>query len=322
MQHPMANELVLLGDIGATNARLGLFKDGALGPVEWMAAAEYAQFPDAVETFLTKRGRPAVTAALLAVAGPVEANRARMTNRGWVIDGGELSAQFRLRRARILNDFEATAWSLPNLTPEDLHPIGRRTAVPGAPLAVLGPGSGLGVACYVPSAEGGTVLASEGGHASLPGYSQREDRVIQHLRQRFGHVSCERAISGPGLENLYAAIAAIDGQEVPQRDAPAITRTGLDGSCATSRAALDMFCAFLGTAAGDVALTYGARGGVFIAGGIAPRILAFLEGSEFRARFEDKGRMRPYLAAIPTSVIVHPDATFVGLQALAVQSDA
>src|SRR5205823_11011685 len=144
---------------------------------------------------LVKRGRPALGAALLAVAGPVEANRARMTNRGWVIDGGELSAQFRLGRARILNDFEATACSLPNLTPEDLHPIGRRTAVPGAPLAVLGPGSGLGVACYVPSREGAAVLASEGGHASLPGGSPREDKVIEHLRERFGHVSYERAIS-------------------------------------------------------------------------------------------------------------------------------
>ena len=321
MQNPMANELVLLGDIGATNARLALFKDGALGPVEWMPAAEYAQFPDAVEAFLGKRGRPAVTAAVLAVAGAVEANRARMTNRGWMIDGRELCAQFRLRRARILNDFAATAWSLPHFKPEDLHRIGAGTAVPDTPLAVLGPGSGLGVACYVPSAQGGIVLASEGGHADLPGSSEREDRVIQHLRERFGHASCERAVSGQGLENLYGAIAAIDGQKLPQRDAPAITRAGLEGSCATSRAALDMFCAFLGTVAGNVALTYGARGGVFIAGGIAPRILAFLERSEFRARFADKGRMRAYVEPIPTSVIIHPDATFVGLQALAVQSD-
>ncbi len=322
MQHPMANELVLLGDIGATNARLGLFKDGALGPVEWMAAAEYGQFFDAVEAFLVKRGRPAVTGAMLAVAGPVEANRARMTNRGWVIDGAELCAQFRLRRARILNDFEATAWSLPHLEPEDLHRIGAGSAVPDTPMAVLGPGSGLGVACFVPGAQGGIVLASEGGHADLPGSSEREDRVIQHLRTRFGHVSCERAVSGPGLENLYDAIAAIGGQKLPQRDAAAITSAGLEGSCPISRAALDMFCALLGAVTGNIALTYGARGGVFIAGGIAPRILAYLERSEFRARFEDKGRMRPYLAAIPTSVIVHPDATFVGLQALAVQSDA
>ena len=315
----MANELLLLGDIGATNARLALFKDGALGPVEWLAAAEFPQFFDAVEAFLVKRGRPALTGAMLAVAGPVEANQAHMTNRGWTIAGAELCAQFRLRRARILNDFEATAWSLPRLGPEDLHRIGGGSSVPDAPLAVLGPGSGLGVACYVPSASGGIVLATEGGHADLPGSSEREDRVIRHLRERFGHVSCERAVSGPGLENLYEAIAAIDGQKLPKRDASAITRAGLDGSCATCRAALDMFSAFLGTMAGNLALTYGARGGVFIAGGIAPRILAFLERSEFRPRFEDKGRMRAFVEPIPTSVIVHSDATFVGLQALAMQ---
>lgn len=321
MQNTMANESVLLGDIGATNARFALFRDGALGPVEWMATAQYAQFPDAVEAFLAKRGRPALIAAILAVAGPVEANRARMTNRGWVIDGGELCANFRLRRARILNDFEATAWSLPNLTAEDLHRIGAGAAVADSPLAVLGPGSGLGVACYVPMREGAVVLASEGGHASLPGGSEREDRVIQRLRERFGHASYERAVSGPGLENIYEALAAIEGLRVPRRDAPEITRAGLDGSCATSRAALEMFCAFLGSAAGNVALTYGARGGVFIAGGIAPRILEFIEGSQFRERFEAKGRMRAYVQEIPTSVIVHSDATFVGLQALAAQSD-
>ena len=321
MQNPMANELMLLGDIGATNARLALLKDGALGPVEWMAAAEYSQFSDAVEAFLVKRGRPAVTGAILAIAGPVEANRAHMTNRGWVIDGAELCAQFGLRRARILNDFEATAWSLPRLEPKDLHPIGGGAGVPDRPLAVLGPGSGLGVACYVPSPRGAIVLPSEGGHAGLPGSCEREDRVIGHLRERFGHVSSERAVSGPGLENLHGAIAAIDGRQVPQRDAPAITRAGLEGSCETSRAALEMFCAFLGTVAGDLALMYGARGGVLIAGGIAPRILEFLERSQFRARFEAKGRMRAYVEPIPTSIIVHSDATFVGLQALAEQSD-
>ena len=314
------NELALLGDIGATNARLGLFHNGALGPVEWMAAAQFAHFAEAVEAFLIKRGRPAVSSAMLAVAGPVAANRAEMTNRGWIIDGADLCREFRMDRAKIVNDFEATAWSLPRLQEADLHPIGGGTAVPDTPLAVLGPGSGLGVACYVPVGERGVVLASEGGHVSLASASDVEDRVVAHLRARFGRVSCERALSGPGLENLYSAIAAIEGQNLPQRDAPAITQAALDGACETSRATLAMFCAFMGMVAGDIALTYGARGGIFIAGGIAPRILAFLERSEFRARFEAKGRMRDYVEPIPTNVIVHPDATFVGLQALAEQA--
>ena len=317
----MADDLVLLGDIGATNARLALYRNGALGPVEWMAAAQFAHFAEAVEAFLIKRGRPAVSSAMIAVAGPVERNRAEMTNRGWIIDGAELCAQFRMKRARLLNDFEATGWSLPHLDPANLHPLGRGAPVPDTPLAVLGPGSGLGVACYVPVGRRGVVLASEGGHSSLPASCEREDRVIGHLRARFGHVSCERALSGPGLENLYSALAVIDGDNVPQRDAPAITKAGLEGTCPTSRAALAMFCAFLGAVAGNLALTYGARGGVFIAGGIAPRMLPFLTDSEFRSRFEAKGRMRDYVEPIPTRVIVHPDATFVGLQALAAQAE-
>ena len=113
----MADDLVLLGDIGATNARLALYRNGALGPVEWMAAAQFAHFAEAVEAFLIKRGRPAVSSAMIAVAGPVERNRAEMTNRGWIIDGAELCAQFRMKRARLLNDFEATGWSLPHLDP-------------------------------------------------------------------------------------------------------------------------------------------------------------------------------------------------------------
>jgi glucokinase len=309
--------LVLLGDIGATNIRLALFSNGALGPIEWMKSADYAHFPDAITAFVERRNHPPITSALLAVAGPVEDGLVRFTNRGWVIDAAEIRDKFRLRSTRIVNDFAATGWALPDLRAEDLRPIGEGRAIPGAVMAVLGPGSGLGVACYVPLERGGLVIASEGGHVSLAPSSEREDRVLQHLRQRFGHVSRERVVSGPGLENLYSAIAALAELDVPARDAPAITQAGVDGTCPTSRAALDLFCAFLGAIAGDVALSYGATGGIFIAGGIAPRILPFLEQSEFRERFAAKGRMRGYVEQIPTGVITHPDVTFVGLQALA-----
>jgi glucokinase len=313
----MANDPVLLSDVGATNIRFALFSNGSLGPIEWMKSADYSQFPDAITAFLERRNHPPITSALLAVAGPVEDGVVRFTNRGWVIDAAAIREKFHLRSVRIINDFAATGWALPDLRPEDLHPIGEGRPIPGAVMAVLGPGSGLGVACYVPLDHGGLVMASEGGHASLATSSEREDRVLQHLRERFGHVSRERVLSGPGLENLYSAIAAIADLEVPVRDAPAITLAGLEGTCPTSRAALDMFCAFLGAIAGDIALSYGARGGIFIAGGIAPRILPFLEQSEFRQRFAAKGRMRGYVEPIPASVITHPDVTFVGLQSLA-----
>jgi len=161
---------------------------------------------------------------------------------------------------------------------------------------------------------------SEGGHATLSANSHREDAVLDQLRQRFGHVSAERALSGPGLENLYRAIAALDGIDAPLRNAAEITDAALKGTCPTSRASLDMFCAMLGGFAGNVALTYGARGGVYIAGGIAPRILDYLAGSEFRRRFEQKGRFRAYLEAIPSQVIVNSAATFLGLRSLAASS--
>jgi glucokinase len=183
-------------------------------------------------------------------------------------------------------------------------------------MVVLGPGSGLGVSGLVWDGSRPIVVASEGGHASLPASSIREDAVLDCLRKRFDHVSAERVLSGPGLENLYQAIAVLDGIDAPSRSAAEITNAALRGTCPISRASLDMFCAMLGGFAGNVALTYGARGGVYIAGGIAPRILDYLARSEFRRRFEQKGRFRAYLAAIPSHVIIHPAATFVGLISL------
>lgn len=310
-------EPTLLADIGATNARFSLLANGVLGPVVNLEVAGFARFADAVADFLRTKGDQAPRAALLAVAGPVEGERCRLTNCPWVIDGAELRTQFRLARVRLINDFAATAYSLPSLSAVDVHTIGSGTAVPGAPLAVLGPGTGLGVAGLVPGAKEAVVIAGEGGHATIAGASRREDAVIDHLRGRFGHVSAERVISGAGLEHLHQAIAALDGSGAPAGDAAEITRRALDGSCPTAVAALQMFCALLGAFAGNVALTFGACGGVHIAGGIAPRILGFLDRSEFRRRFEDKGRFRSYLEAIPSSVILHPAAAFLGLQALA-----
>jgi glucokinase len=187
----------------------------------------------------------------------------------------------------------------------------------GAPAVVLGPGTGLGVGGLTQGPQGPEAVVSEGGHATLPGASRREDALIDHLRSRFGHVSAERALSGGGLVNLYEAVAAVDGITVPKRSAAEISRDGLAGTCQTSRAALDLFCAFLGNFAGDAALMFGARGGVYLAGGIVPRFPDFLARSEFRARFESKGRLSPYVEAVPTHVITHKDPAFVGLAFLA-----
>jgi glucokinase len=254
---------------------------------------------------------------MLGVAGPVENGQCTLTNSSWVINAAELRKTFGWTHVRIINDFEAIAWSLPHLAPSDLYMVGRGKAVPTAPAAVLGPGTGLGLACLVPRPDGAIVMASEGGHATLPGSSPREDAIIAHLRERYEHVSAERVLSGGGLVNLYQAIGSIDRLSVMERSAAEITAAALDGICPICRQALDMFCAMLGTIAGNAALTFAARGGVYIAGGIAPRIVDYLANSPFRRRFEAKGRFKAYLSGIPTGVIIHSEPTLVGLQCLA-----
>jgi glucokinase len=289
-----------------------------IGPIDHVAVSGHPSAIAAIGGFMNDRGdRGRIGAAILGVAGPVERGRCLITNSNWVADAAELHAVFGFKSVSLINDFEAIAWALPQLSTHDVRPIGTGRALPAEPMVVVGPGTGLGMAALVCRGSNITVIATEGGHATLPGTTLREDAVIAHLRRRFGHASAERALSGPGLENLYEAIAAIDNAVVPSRSATEITRTALDRGCATCRAAVDMFCSMLGTVAGNLALTFRARGGVYIAGGIAPRLADDLGQSEFRARFEAKGRFRKYVESIPTTVIMNPDAAFLGLKSLA-----
>lgn len=312
------SDAVVLADVGGTNVRFAVSRGGVLGPVERHAVAEFPQFADALEAFLARQpDRGVIARALFGAAGVVEGERCALTNNDWVIDAPELRARFGLTDVSIINDFEAIGWSLPHLAPGDLRQIGGSAAVAGAPMLALGPGTGLGMAACLRVGADDVVLHSEGGHMTLPGASPREDAIIAMLRRQFGHVSAERALCGAGLENLYRAIAALDGVSVPERSAPAITQAALAGECKTCRAALDLFCALLGEVAGNCALAFGAQGGVFIAGGIADHIRDDLPRSQFRARFEAKGRMCGYVAAIPAYLILHPDPAFVGLQSLA-----
>ncbi|MCC6778877.1 MAG: glucokinase [Hyphomicrobiales bacterium] len=308
---------VLLGDIGATNARFALLTGGMVGPVRYFSVADFPQFTDVVATFLreTSEGME-VRDAVLAVAGPVSDNRCILTNSPWIVDPTDLADNCEIRRAEVRNDFEATALALPYLAEDDLVRLGGGAAMAGAPMAVLGPGTGLGVSCLVPSDGGHVVIPSEGGHATFPATSHAEEAILDYLRARFGHVSAERVISGSGLENLYEAASALAGGKGQRCDAARITRAALAGSDPIAVRALDLFCAMLGSFAGNVALTFGARGGVYIAGGIAPRIADFLARSDFRQRFIGKGRFQSYLEAIPSSIIVHPAATFVGLRSI------
>jgi glucokinase len=314
------SERVVLADVGGTNVRFAVLTGNELGPIEHMAVRDHARFADALGVFMARQTeRTVIRSAVFAVAGVVEGERCALTNNPWVVDAAELRARFDFTGIRIVNDFEAVAWALPHFTGGDLHAIGGSTPLAQAPMAVLGPGTGLGIAAYVPRGASGYVIRSEGGHSTMPSGSLREDAIIEKLRQWFEHVSAERVLSGHGLENLYRAIAAIDALTVPERTAAEISKAAVEGNCATSRTALDMFCAMLGEVAGNFALGFGAQGGVFIAGGIAPQIRDYLPQSRFRSRFEAKGRMSGYVEPIPVYLILHDDPAFIGLRSLAVR---
>ncbi len=307
------HEPILLADIGGTNARFAVFAGGKLGKVERYAVADHKDLAAAVTAFIATRDqRHEIRSAFLGVAGPVESGRCEIVNSRWLIDAQALRTALGFATVRLLNDFEAIAWSLRKLEPGDIHPIGGGHAQPGAPMVVLGAGTGLGIAALLPG-DRDLVIATEGGHASLPANTDREDAVIALLRRQFGRVSAERTLSGPGLQNLYRSIAVLDHVDVPTRTAAEITKAALAGTCPVSKAALDMFCAMLGTVAGDLALLFRARGGIYLAGGIVPRITDYVARSEFRTRFEAKGRVRAYLETIPVSVILHRDPAFLGL---------
>lgn len=308
--------LSLIADIGGTNARFALVgPDGAFAE-RVLRCADYASLADAAKAYLAQQEglvRPA--RAAFAVASPVTGDIIRMTNLPWEFSIANVRRELELERLDVINDFTAVALSMPELGPDDLAQVGDGAPVAQAPVGVLGPGSGLGVSALIPGIQGWTALATEGGHVTMAPVSDREGAVLAQLRKRFEHVSAERVLSGPGLVNLYEALVVIDGREPEQLTAAEISTRGLEGRDPASQEALEMFCAMLGTVAGNLALTLGARGGVYVAGGIAPKILSFLRHSRFRKRFVEKGRMRDFLGPIPTYVVTHPYPAFVGLQA-------
>lgn len=309
----------LMADIGATNTRCALVDDrGDELAAEVFHNKDFAALQILLSSYLERRratDRP--KRAALAVAGPIVGDEVQMLNINWRFSQVELKAQLGLNELTVCNDFAAIAWGLPYFGPADLFAIGGGQRAAGAPLATLGPGSGLGVGALVPATDGWAVMTGEGGHSTLPATTREEADVIAQIRDRYdGHCSAERVLSGPGLVNLYVALAELAGGGPPPLLTPADVTTRAKQGEPLAVKAQSMFFAFLGMVAGDLALTTGARGGVFIAGGIVPLLLDELAKSEFRARFEAKGRYASYLGAIPTHVITAPLPAFLGLRYL------
>lgn len=305
----------LIGDIGATHSRCALLDEA--GRVQAPETFDNADFPD-LESLLVgyldrRRASDRPARGALAVAAPILSDHVEMTNIQWSFSQISLQVALGLRRLHVLNDFEALAWGLASVDPSTCVRIGGGTAVSRAAIGVLGPGSGLGVSGLLPSQESWTAISGEGGHVTLPATTAEEAEIIADIRERFEHCSAERVLSGPGLVNLYHSLSQMAGRGLPQVEPDDVTALALKREPLAEKA-LNIFFELLGTVASDLAVTLGARGGIYIAGGIVPHVLKPLKASKFRERFEAKGRYRAYVRSIPTFVLTEATPAFQGLR--------
>jgi glucokinase len=305
----------LLGDIGGTNARWA-WQPAAGAPVQDIgvfACADSTSLEDSAAQYLARRGGARPVWASIGIATPVTGDRVSMTNHHWSFSVAEFQRSLGLERCLVINDFTALAMSLAALGPGDLREIGSGSAIDGAPVALLGPGTGLGVSGLQPAAGGrASPLSGEGGHVTLAAADDHEAEILALLRRRFDHVSAERVLSGPGLVNLHGALCARDGETLADLVPADVVRAAVDGSDVRCVQAVQLFASFLGNVAGNLALTLGARGGVYIGGGIVPRLGAAFDEGIFRRRFEEKGRFVAYLRPIPTWVITAATPALLG----------
>ena len=319
----------LLADIGATYARFCVEETaGRFEHVRVLACADYTGFTEVVRAYLDILAGLSLRLprhGAVAIANPVEGDSVRMTNRDWAFSIGQAQRELRLSTLLVVNNFTALAMSLPRIGPDSRLQVGGGTAQRRGVIGLVGPGTGLGVSGLVPTGERWVTLATEGGHTGFAPADERELCVLRHAWRRFTHVSTERLVSGPGLELIYEALreqtagdhpASLTGTLPERLPAAEIVRRALTAECPVCAEAVDCFCAMLGTAAADLALTLGATGGIYIGGGIVPRLGAAFARSAFRARFEAKGRFSGYLARIPTFVLLGEHPSFLGLSLL------
>ena len=323
-------------DLGGTHVRFQLLEAGArAAPVEVVDAAGATSFADAFGRWRERTGAHRGFDAIgIAAAGPVSGDRVHVTNLDWLLDARAIERDCRARRCVLVNDVAAIAWALPALSGASLRRIDGNDSDSGpeesggpipagsrhgqATRAVVAPGTGLGVSGLAPTESGDfAVIEGEGGHRTLPAQSPREWAVASALARRFGHASAERALSGPGIEAIWRALAAIDGvRRDHDRTAAEIAAAAHTGADPVAKETVAIFTALLGTVAGDVALTLGARGGVYIAGGIVPGWGERFDAASFVDRFRAKGRLRDYLSTIPVHVVTHPHPGLLGVENL------
>lgn len=322
LSSPFADGPRLLADIGGTNARFAL--EFAPGRIELVDVLPGADYPTLAQALLAYLASPAVVAAgvtsvrhgAIAIANPVVGDHVRMTNHSWEFSIEAMRPECGFDTLVVVNDFTALARSLPSLSPEDKRQVGGGAALPHSALGLIGAGTGLGVSGLIPTRGGWVALLSEGGHVSFAPANETEIAILQFAWREFEHVSAERLMSGVGIELIYRALCDRAGVAAEPLGAPEIVRRGLAGESALCDEVIEAFCVMLGTVAGNVAVTLGAQGGIYIGGGIVPKLGERFARSGFRARFENKGRFAAYLAKVPTFVITAQYPAFLGVSAI------
>ncbi|NNC98592.1 MAG: glucokinase [Gammaproteobacteria bacterium] len=294
----------LIADIGGTNARFALLSStGQISRQHTLACADYPDFVHAVTRYLQLADHPRIEEAAIAIANPIDGDKVKMTNHHWTFSIEQTRQTLNLKTLIFKNDLTALAMSIPDLDSKDLKQIGGEVIQKLLPLAVVAPGTGLGVSGLIKTGDRWIPLESEGGHVSLSPGNDHEIAILQYCRETYEHVSAERLISGMGIQNLYSAVCDIEG-ESPQKLSPVeISRLAIAGDDRICEIALNTFCGLLGSVTGNLVLTLGAFGGAFIGGGIVPSLGNYLDTSLFRARFEAKGRFRERLSRVPVHVI-------------------
>jgi glucokinase len=306
--HLQADAIWLIADIGATSTRCGVCRAGARhhGDLQIFQNADFDSLKALLGAYVESLSEKPAGGAL-AIAAPISGDDVQMTNRDWQFNRLELAERLGLIRLEIINDFHAVAYALPQLPNKDLVEVGKATEYRAGSRAALGPGSGLGVGAWIVENGRGVAMYGEGGHVTLSARDETEDRIVAKIRERYGHASAERVLSGPGIIALHSAMHGDD-----MKTSREITSGTVDRKC---RATMEQFYRFLASVAADLAMTTGAYGGIYIAGGIVPDNIDQIQASTFRERFEDKNRYRDYMRAIPTYVISDPTPGLTGLMA-------
>lgn len=309
-----------VADVGGTNIRLAQIENGKLTNIKKYLCSDHASITAAIQTYFAAFPELKFSAGCLGVACPVNSDFISMTNNSWQFSITKLQESLGLQWLGVINDFTAVAHAVTVLNQQQKEQVGQGQAVAGDNIAVFGPGTGLGVKHLTMTEQGWLALDGEGGHVDFAPVDEEDLAIWRFLTAKYGHASAEEVMSGRGLLQIYQALAVQRGVTAVFDDPADITDRALDGSCELSRATLQQFCRIMGSFAGNLALNMGTRGGVYIGGGIAPRFLNFLKDSDFRMRFEAKGRFRDYVASIPTFIITEPDHGLIGAMAYLAQN--